>query len=212
MMVKIKICGLKRLEDIDYANALKIDYAGFVFAESKRKVDLPLAKKLVYRLDNRIKKVGVFVNEKREVIEKVVGELGLDVIQFHGDESPEDVVGYNVEVWKALRVKDAQCLEEIKNYPVDCILLDSPHVVQCNAPYPDYTQYGGTGRSFDWTILKSVYIRLPIILAGGLNPDNVVMAIEQVRPYAVDVSSGVETDGNKDFDKMKKFVERVRNL
>lgn len=210
-MVKVKICGLKRVEDIYYANALKIDYAGFVFAESRRRIDLALAKNLVSRLDDGIKKVGVFVNEKREVIEKIVKELRLDVVQFHGDEKPEDTAGYDVEVWKAFRVKSEDSLEQVEKYPVDRILLDSPGLIMNNAT-SSCIPYGGTGHSFDWSILKSLTIKLPVILAGGLNPDNVITAIKQVKPYAVDVSSGVETNGYKDFEKMKKFVERVRSL
>ncbi|WP_026487252.1 phosphoribosylanthranilate isomerase [Caldanaerobius polysaccharolyticus] len=205
-MVKVKICGLRRLEDIEYVNALMVDYAGFVFAESKRKVNLNQAKRLAERLDRRIKKVGVFVNEGRDFIEKVKSHLGLDVIQFHGDEKPEDVAGYDVEVWKAIRVSDVKSLKEAEKYPVQKILLDSPGRTNKDVAY------GGTGVPFDWSILDDLKVRFPVVLAGGLNPDNVVDAIMKVKPYAVDVSSGVETNGFKDFDKMKKFVERVRVL
>lgn len=201
-MVKIKICGLRRYQDIDYVNDLKVDYAGFVFAPSPRNVDLQLAKKLVVRLDSGIKKVGVFVNQSRDVINRMHHELGLDVIQFHGDETPSDVAGYDVEVWKAIRVKDKKDIAIAREYCVDGILMDTSVA----------GRYGGTGETFDWNILDGVILDGKLILAGGLTPHNVCSAIAKVKPYAVDVSSGVETDGFKDYQKMKEFVERVRGF
>lgn len=201
-MVRTKICGLRRFEDVDYINELKVDYAGFVFAQSPRRIDLDLAKKLAARINGGIRKVGVFVNEKRDVVNRICSELGLDVIQFHGDEHPDDFLGYDVEVWKAVRVKDKASLTVVHEYSVDGILMDASAV----------GKYGGTGQSFDWNVLNGVRLNVKLILAGGLNPDNVYLAIKKVKPYAVDVSSGVETDGYKDFEKMKRFVERVRNF
>lgn len=202
--VKIKICGLRRYQDIDYANELKIDYAGFVFAPSPRKVDLPHAQKLVARLDKSIKKVGVFVNQSMEFIKEACSALGLDVVQLHGDETPDEAIAYaayGVEVWKAIRVKKADDLELADVYRVDGILLDTAVG----------GHYGGTGQTFDWSLLEGTSFNSKLILAGGLNPCNVRQAIVKVRPYAVDVSSGVETDGLKDYRKMKEFVERVRS-
>jgi phosphoribosylanthranilate isomerase len=203
-VVKIKICGLRRYQDIDYVNELKVDYAGFVFAKSTRRVDLRLAESLVARLDKYIKKVGVFVNQSKEFIKEACSALGLDVIQLHGDENPDDVAEYaawGVEVWKAVRVKDQDVLMYAGKYPVDGILLDAAvHGI-----------YGGTGQTFDWNLLDGVSFSRKIILAGGLNLQNVCLAIAKIKPYAVDVSSGVETNGFKDYYKMKEFVERVRN-
>lgn len=204
-MVKIKICGLMRQQDIEWVNFLKIDYAGFVFAESPRRVNLKQAERLIALLDEGIKKVGVFVNQSREFIKGVCSVLGLDVIQLHGDESPEKVESYlgcGFEVWKAVRVKDENDIKLAGAYRADGILLDT---AVCG-------RYGGTGRTFDWDILEGMSFDGKIILAGGLNPQNVGLAIAKVKPYAVDVSSGVETDGFKDFSKMKEFVERVRGF
>lgn len=201
-MVRIKICGLRRYEDVDYINELKVDYAGFVFAQSPRRIDLDLAKRLAARINRGIKKVGVFVNEKRDVVKRIRSELGLDVLQFHGDEHPDDLFGYDVEVWKAVRVKDKASLTVVHEYRVDGLVMDASAV----------GKYGGTGQSFDWNVLNGVSLNGKLILAGGLNPDNVCLAIKKVKPYVVDVSSGVETDGYKDFEKMKRFVERVRNF
>jgi len=202
-MVKVKICGLRRREDIEYVNGLKADYAGFVFAPSKRRINFEEARRLIAALDGDIKKVGVFVNEARDVIMKACEELGLDVIQLHGDETPDSVGGYGkVSVWKAIRVKDADSLKAAEDYQVDGILLDSSVK----------GHYGGTGLRFDLNLLEVVRLRQPVILAGGLDAGNVEEAVRKVKPYAVDVSTGVETGGYKDFDKMKKFVERVRNL
>lgn len=202
--VKIKICGLRRYQDIDYVNELKIDYAGFVFASSPRMVDLPYAGKLIARLDKSIKKVGVFVNQSRDFIKKACCELGLDVVQLHGDEGPDEVAAYadyGVEVWKAVRVKKAEDLLSAGIYRADGILLDAA-VQGC---------YGGTGHTFDWSLLEGVSFDAKLILAGGLNPHNVYQAIARVRPQVVDVSSGVETGGFKDYRKIKEFVERVRS-
>lgn len=201
-MVKIKICGLTRYQDVDYVNELKVDYAGFVFAKSPRRVDLPHAEKLIARLNKGIKKVGVFVNQGREFIKDACNFLGLDVIQLHGDETPDEAAAYGVEVWKAVRVRDRNDLLQAFTYRVDGILLDA--AVQGS--------YGGTGQTFDWDLLDGVSFDKKIILAGGLNPLNVCSAIAKVKPYAVDVSSGVETNGFKDYYKMKDFVERVRSF
>lgn len=202
-MIKIKICGLRRKQDIEYANMLKVDYAGFVFAPSRRRISFEEARMLIADLDTDIKKVGVFVNERREVIERACDELGLDVIQLHGDEPPENVRGFRgVSVWKAIRVENADSLKAAHNYEVDGILLDTSVI----------GLYGGTGLRFDLNLLEGVRFRQPVILAGGLNTDNVEEAVLKVKPFAVDVSTGVETGGYKDFEKMKKFVERVRSL
>jgi len=202
--VKIKICGLRRYQDIDYANELGIDYAGFVFALSPRKVDLNQAQKLIARLNKSIKKVGVFVNQSKEFIEEACYALGLDVVQLHGDETHDEAMAYaesGIEVWKAIRVKNADDLVLAGTYRVDGILLDTAVG----------GHYGGTGQTFDWGLLEGFSFNSKLILAGGLNSHNVRQAIVKARPYAVDVSSGVETDGFKDYHKMKEFIERVRS-
>ncbi|MCR4430353.1 MAG: phosphoribosylanthranilate isomerase [Tepidanaerobacteraceae bacterium] len=202
-MVAVKICGLRRPEDINYANLLRPDYAGFVFAPGKRRISFEEAEQLISILDKRIKRVGVFLNERRDVILEACEQLDLDVIQLHGDEPPESVKGYGkVAVWKAIRVENADSLKTAKDYEVNGILLDSAAK----------GLYGGSGVRFSLDLLEGVQFRQKVILAGGLDAENVAEAILKARPHAVDVSSGVETGGFKDFEKMKKFVERVRSL
>ncbi|MDS1029594.1 phosphoribosylanthranilate isomerase [Bacillota bacterium LX-D] len=199
-MVKIKVCGLRRLEDIAYANELQVDYAGFVFAPSPRQVNLSLAKKLVANLATDIQKVGVFVNENYHVVNEVAKELQLDIVQLHGSEPPETMKYYTPDIWKAIRVQNLFSLEEALSYQVNGILLDT--AVK--------GRMGGTGQTFNWNLTKEISLPAPLILAGGLNPDNVEQAIASVNPFAVDVSSGVETNGCKDYVKLKTFIERVR--
>lgn len=202
-MVKVKICGLRRIDDIEFINKLRPDYAGFVFAESKRQVDINLAYKLISKLDKNIKTVGVFVNESIDKVLNTAMTLKLNILQFHGDETMDYIKHFkDFIVWKAIRVKCKSDIEKINQYDVDAVLLDS------------FTtgNYGGTGRRFDWDILREFKINIPVILAGGLNASNIEDAIKKVKPYAVDVSSGVETEGHKDFNKIKEFIKKVREI
>ncbi|AAM24783.1 phosphoribosylanthranilate isomerase [Caldanaerobacter subterraneus subsp. tengcongensis MB4] len=202
-MVKVKICGLRRLEDIYYANQLQPDFIGFVFSESKRRVDLKEALEFVKRLKEGIKKVGVFVNEPVEKVMEIAEKLKLDVLQFHGDETQEYIDNFkNFTVWKAIRIRSKLDLKKTGEFKVDAFLFDS------------FSEkgYGGTGEAFDWNILKAYKREIPVVLSGGLKEENVEEAIKLVRPYAVDVSSGVEVGGYKDFNKMKSFIEKVRGV
>ncbi|HHY80492.1 MAG TPA: phosphoribosylanthranilate isomerase [Thermoanaerobacter sp.] len=202
-MVKVKICGLRKKEDIEYANELKPDYVGFVFAKSKRQVEVEQALYLIRLLDKEIKTVGVFVNEPVENALKIVQTLNLDVLQFHGDETQDYIDNFkNFTVWKAIRIKDKEDLEKTKEFRVNSFVFDTL----------TKNEYGGTGKTFNWEVLKGMELNVPIILAGGLNENNVEEAIRIVNPYAVDVSSGVETEGYKDFKKMKSFIEKVRGI
>ncbi|HAA80684.1 MAG TPA: N-(5'-phosphoribosyl)anthranilate isomerase [Thermoanaerobacter sp.] len=202
-MVKVKICGLRRKEDIEYANELKPDYVGFVFAKSKRQIEVEQALDLISLLDKEIKTVGVFVNEPVENALKIAQTLNLDVLQFHGDETQDYIDNFkNFTVWKAIRIKDKEDLEKTKQFKVNSFVFDTL----------TKNEYGGTGKTFNWKVLKGMELNVPIILAGGLNENNVEEAIRIVNPYAVDVSSGVETEGYKDFKKMKSFIEKVRGI
>lgn len=202
-MVKVKICGLRRKEDIKYANELKPDYVGFVFAKSKRQIEVEQALDLISLLDKEIKTVGVFVNEPVENALKIAQTLNLDVLQFHGDETQDYIDNFkNFTVWKAIRIKDKEDLEKTKEFKVNSFVFDTL----------TKNEYGGTGKTFNWEVLKEMELNVPIILAGGLNENNVEEAIKIVDPYAVDVSSGVETEGYKDFKKMKSFIEKVRGI
>ena len=200
-MVEIKVCGLKREEDIKYVNELKPDYIGFVFAKSSREITLGWGKNLVEKLDKNIKTVGIFVDKEISEVEKIASNLKLDVLQFHGKEDNEYMSYFkDYEVWKALGVNNKEDLKEINKYKADGILLDSKVL----------GRIGGTGKSFNWDIISNFKIDKKLILAGGLNSNNVKEGISKVNPNIVDVSSGVEIDGFKDFDKIKEFIKKVR--
>lgn len=198
--MKVKICGLRREEDINYVNELKPDYVGFVFAKSKRQVTPYQGKKLIEKLDKSIKRVGVFVNSPMEEVKKIANICDLDILQFHGEESPGTLKEFQQQVWKAFRIKDDNSFKKLDNYSVEGYLLDT--FVE--------GEEGGTGRIFDWQLIPPIQKKKFFILAGGLTVENIERAIKQVKPKVVDVSSGVEVNGYKDFNKMKKFIEKVR--
>lgn len=201
-MTKIKVCGLRRPEDVDYVNELKPDYVGFVFAAGKRRVTAAEAAQLASGLDPAIKKVGIFVDEDPEAVRSIAEQVPLDILQFHGHESLAYLASFgDKEIWKAVAIATKEDVKQLAHYPQATILLDAK--VSGAA--------GGSGVPFDWDLLSGSDLdRGRIVLAGGLNPENVTQAIEKVRPFAVDVSSGVETDGFKDYRKMKAFIEKVR--
>ncbi len=201
-LVKVKICGLKREEDILYVNELKPDYVGFVFAQSKRQVDKYRAKELIKDLDKNIKKVGVFLNAPAKEVKEISEYCNLDIIQLHGDEDPIYCKSFSKEVWKGFRIKDKDSLKELVNYNTYGFLLDT---FKKGA-------YGGTGEIFNWDIVSDISKDKFVILAGGLNPENIQQAIKAVKPTVVDVSSGVEITGLKDYKKIRKFIENVREI
>lgn len=199
-MTKVKICGIRRDEDISYINDLKPDYAGFVFAKSKRRVDPERARRLISNMDDGIRSVGVFVNEDIERVVSISKECGLDIIQLHGDEDVkyvEKLKGF--DVWKAVRVKSRKDMESVDLNSNVKYLFDAYNK----------ESYGGCGDVFNWSLLEDLKTR-NFALAGGLDIKNIGAAISIVNPQIVDVSSGVETRGLKDYEKMKKFIERVR--
>lgn len=183
----IKICGIKRLEDIEYVNELKPDYIGFVFAKSKRQIDIYKAIELKDHLDSKIKVVGVFRNDNIDLIKEVLSYNIIDLIQLHGDESDD----YIKEIKK------------ITNKPIIKAYRDSEY-----AKYSLYDSIDpGQGIEFDY---KSVKSHKQYFLAGGINISNIDEALKQ-NPYCIDVSSGVETDGIKDYYKMKELIKRCKN-
>ncbi|MCK5826020.1 MAG: phosphoribosylanthranilate isomerase [Desulfuromusa sp.] len=202
MTTKIKICGITNLEDALFAAEAGADALGFVFYEKSPRYVLPeTVQQIISVLPPFVTTVGLFVNAGIDVIERTMQMTGINVIQLHGDESPEESRFSSASVIKAVRVKDAGSLAGIERYRVSALLLDA---------WNDQ-QYGGTGETFDWQLARSLAGKLPLILAGGLNPDNVAEAIRMVNPYAVDVSSGVEeSPGHKDHDKIHKFIQQVR--
>jgi phosphoribosylanthranilate isomerase len=204
-MTRVKICGLKRDEDIHYVNHHRPEYIGFVFAESKRRIEAERAKELSSLLEKGIKKVGVFVNETLETILRTTQVCQLDIVQLHGDESVEAFKELkrnlgSVEVWKVVRVKDKAAVKNLEQFYADAYVLDT-FIEGC---------YGGVGKTFDWSLAVEAKNSGKIILAGGLTANNVNEAIKAVQPFAVDISSGVELEGLKDEDKIKKLIYTVR--
>ncbi len=199
--MKIKVCGFTQAQNTRDAALLGIDAIGLVFYDkSPRNVDMERALEIVQALPPFINRVGLFVNADSHFIDEALCEVPLDTLQFHGDETPEECSQYAMPFIKALRVNQETDIAKMADeyYRSSGLLLD---VFNPNT-------YGGTGESFDWSLAK-IDIDLPIILAGGLNPNTVVDAISQVNPYAVDVSSGVESaKGIKDIDKIKQFIQQ----
>ena len=203
-MVKIKICGFTDAENAQQAALTGIDAIGLNFyAKSPRHVNIDSAREIVAALPPFVNKVGLFVNANPSLIDEVLCEVALDTLQFHGDESPSDCAQYEMPFIKAIRVSPEVDLIKTANeyYQAGALLLDTYQ--------SDF--YGGSGKSFDWSLAK-IELDLPIILAGGLTPDNVSAAIDIVQPYAVDVSSGVESaKGFKDIDKIRAFISSVNS-
>ena len=201
-MIKIKICGLKTIADIEIVNLYKPDYVGFVLAPSKRQISFEKAKEFKSHLDAGILTVGVFVNAEIETILKFVNHKIIDIIQLHGTEDNK----YRAE----LRKRTA-CLI------IQAILVTENKISETNIENTDFllfdaassSQRGGTGKTFDWSLLED--IKQPFFLAGGLNEHNISEAGNILSPYCFDVSSGMETNGNKDLEKIKKLIEIVRS-
>jgi len=205
MRTRVKICGITRVEDALAAVQQGADAIGLVFyAPSPRHVTIDVACAIVDALPPFVSVVGLFVNASKTEIEAVLSKVRLDILQFHGDEAPADCEQYNLPYLKAIRVKaDTNLLQYALEFnSAKALLLDA---------YSD-SGYGGTGQVFDWKLIPK-NLSKPIILAGGLTPENVGSAIRQVQPYAVDVSGGVEqSKGIKDAAKIKAFMQEVEKF
>lgn len=190
-MARIKICGLRREEDVDYVNELKPDYIGFILSDGfKRSITRQQAIQLKARLSPDITAVGVFVDESEEYINSFIKDGIIDIAQLHGTEPPELAGRINAPVIKYF---NPSAFSRISEYDTDYFLFDSGT---------------GSGKGFDWTAIP--HTDKPFFLAGGINEDNIKNAIEQIKPYCIDLSSAVETDGFKDYNKIKKIMECVR--
>ena len=207
--VKVKVCGLRRQEDIDYANCIKPDLIGFVFAPSKRRVTPEQAEQLVQGLDSSIAVAGVFVDQPITFIVDLLERGIIQYVQLHGNEDAAYIAslretcgkkGIAAKLIKAVKVREAKDLAHVEEWDCEYLLLD--------AWQEEGEMAGGNGRSFDWNLVQA--IGKPFFLAGGLTPANVAQAIRMTEPFGVDASSCMETDGFKDFDKMKTFVEGAR--
>lgn len=192
--VKIKFCGLFREEDIEYVNKLNPDYIGFVFAKSKRQITEEKAIDLKNKLNSNIKAVGVFVDEDIEKIIDLLSNGVIDIAQLHGNEREKDIKTIKnkskKQVIKAIRVTSSEDIESWKNSCADFLLLDNGQ---------------GTGKTFDWNNIKN--LNRAFFLAGGLSIDNIKEAMEKVSPMAIDISSGIESNGVKDYEKMKEVMK-----
>lgn len=200
-MIRVKICGISEIETALVAAEAGADAIGLVFAPSQRRVSVAQARAISAAMPPFVNRVGVFADEVPSRVEEVVTACGLDVIQLHGDEPPEVCAELRMPILKAIRVKDASSLEVMGAYHVAAFLLDT-YVAGVA---------GGSGRPFDWDLAAQAARSARIVLSGGLTPDNVQEALSRVRPYGVDVSSGVETNGRKDPQKIRAFVARVRD-
>ena len=192
--MKIKFCGLRRPEDIAAVNELKPDFAGFILAKGfKRMITYEKAEELGRAVDPGIKKVGVFVNDDTETVADLVNKGIIDLPQLHGDEDEEYIAKLRTlceaQIIKAFKIRTAEDVSMAEASSADHILLDAGT---------------GEGKTFEWQLIKE--LKRPYILAGGLGPDNIAQALSTLHPWGVDVSSGIETNGYKDPEKMKEFI------
>ena len=202
MPMEIKICGLKRVEDALMVNEFEnVKYVGFVFANTPRKITIEKALEIKKNLRPDIKTVGVFAGQPMEEIIEIMEKADLDVCQLHSGETNEDCGFINKTVWKSISVKDKESAEIAESYTnADGFVLDTFKK----------NQWGGTGETFDWSAVEDFSKNHFTILAGGINSANVNDAIEKVSPNIIDLSSSVEVDGFKNYDKIKEFMESLK--
>lgn len=202
-MTHVKICGLRTNEHVDVAVQNGADFIGFVFAKSSREVTMEQAASLAAHIPPHVKKVGVFVNETAARIHEIATAVPLDYIQYHGDEPQSFIDEVGLPAIKAFSIKTADDVKAAAAFHVDYYLFD--------APGTDFR--GGSGHTFDWSLLQHAGIpNDKVIVAGGLHADNVADAIAQVQPFGVDVSSGVETDKQKDSGKIRAFLQAAKGV
>ncbi len=206
MNTLIKICGIRRPEDVEILNQHFPNYAGFICSKPFwRYVDFETFQKLIFQLRRDIGRVGVFVNPTIQDIWDYANYL--DVIQLHGEEDAECIeqirenFSYDIQIWKAVRVRTPEDIQKADKLPVDKLVLDSFSAVS----------HGGTGTLAPWDIIKNNRPEHPFFLAGGISAENVLEAVETVQPFGIDVSSSVETDRQKDIDKIREIIQIIRN-
>ncbi len=198
----VKICGIKTVEAAKMAASAGTDFMGFIFAESSRKLEPDAAAAIVKELPSHIKKVGVFMNQDEEEIKRIASLVGLDYIQLHGQESAEFARRMPLPVIKAFSIESMEDVKEVENYPAQYYLVDLPKQPKAS---------GHNLKTLDWEALAASSLPLEkVLLAGGLTAENIAEAVEIVKPFGVDVASGVETDGVKDDQKMCAFVANAK--
>lgn len=204
-MTAVKFCGLRRREDIEYVNLTRPDYAGFILSDGfRRSVDFGTFYELNTYLDKDIKRVGVFVSEPIENILHCAYNENLDVIQLHGNETEDYIkdlsTDFSGEIWKAVRAKSPEDIERYKWEHIDKLLIDSF----------SENGVGGTGVRINTDVVTSAEITKPFFIAGGITAENVAEIIKKTKPFGVDISSGTETDGFKDLNKMKQIMQILK--
>ena len=203
MNTRVKICGITNLTDAQAAVEAGADALGFILYEkSPRRMTITAAAKISKQLPAYFLRVGVFVNAAEELVARAIGECGLGLLQFHGDETPEFCMRFGLMSMKAFRIRDTESLKELPKYPTEAWLLDAYST----------ENLGGTGEKFNWDLaVEAKKFGKPVFLAGGLTPENVAAAVRKVRPFGVDVSSGVESSpGKKDHARVRAFIAGVR--
>jgi phosphoribosylanthranilate isomerase len=205
-MTRVKICGITNYVDAALAARFGADALGFIFAPSPRNILPEEARDIIKKLPPFVKTVAVFVNEDEKVMKEIIEYCGIDIVQLHGDELPGLCNIFMPHTIKAFRIKDESVLEDMSSYvnSVKAFLLDT---------YSD-KKAGGTGKVFNWDIAKKIKeLNMPVILAGGLSPVNIEEAVKKVRPYAVDINSGIESSpGKKDHGLMMELFERLGEI
>lgn len=207
MALQIKLCGIRREEDVAFLNEYPPDYVGFVFTPSKRRIAPEQAKALIAQMNPTIRPVGVFVNEPLEQVVTTALLAGLWGVQLHGDEDGEYIdslrrlLPNKTAIWKAVRVRTRESIKEADRWRADMLVLDSFSA----------EAYGGTGQTANWNVVQEVRIQTPFFLAGGLTLQNLPWALESVHPDGVDLSGGIETNGVKDRQKVRSVINWVRN-
>jgi phosphoribosylanthranilate isomerase len=201
--LKIKICGITNLEDAEASYSLGADALGFIFfPDSKRYIEPSRAAEIISRIPPFTAKVGVFVNEKAETVNKIALETGINLVQLHGDETPDYISALNYPVIKAFRVNEVFNFDLLNEYANCSFLLDAY----------DARYYGGTGTSFNWDKIP-IELRGKIILAGGISKKNILQVYTEINPYAVDISSSIESSpGKKDINKLKSLFKIIGEL
>jgi phosphoribosylanthranilate isomerase len=205
-MTLVKICGIKEIEHAIAATEAGASLIGFVFVPVRREVTPEVARTIVTTVRRHHERppatVGLFVNESAEKINRIVAQVGLDLVQLHGDESPELAADIDVPVIKAIRLDTSQGSQDVQETVAEYAQICAGVLIDSHVP----GHWGGTGVVGDWATVAKLAPDFPVILAGGLTADNVGEAIQTARPVAVDVSSGVETDGRKDIQKIERFI------
>lgn len=201
-MVKIKFCGLRTLHDVELINQYRPDYAGFILAPSKRRIDKETLKALTSHLHPKIKKVGVFVNENPQLIQEYFEEGLIDIAQLHGQETVtyvDELGEKGIPLWKAIRVKNKDIIDQLPPYKVEAYVFDAFSA----------NDLGGTGKSFNYQWLEGYQQTIPYFIAGGLTAENIAAVITLEQPYGIDVSTGIEGEQGKSEAKINKFLSAL---